>query len=199
MQQNANHRRAQAPPWPVRFVHPVSLPPKIMPISPSIPAGTPSARDLVHLRRVIALSATAKAAGKHPFAAMVVDRDDRVVTEAGNNSLPPEGDPTQHAELAAVAKAARLLPREALAGATLYTSAEPCCMCAGAIYWCNIGRVVYALSEHRLLALTGAHPENPTFSLPCREVLARGQRAITVLGPALEDEAAAVHRGFWHP
>lgn len=168
-----------------------------MPVRPSTAPVVPSTSDLVHLRRVIALSAVAKAAGKHPFAAMVVDRQGRVIAEAGNNSLPPDGDPTQHAELAAAARAARLLPPAELAGATLYTSAEPCCMCAGAIYWCNIGRVVYALSEQRLLELTGAHPENPTFSLPCREVLARGQRVITVLGPALEDEAAAVHRGFW--
>ncbi len=160
-------------------------------------AAAPSIQDLAHLRRVIALSAAAKGDGKHPFAAMVVDGHGRVVAEAGNNSLPPGGDPTQHAELAAVARAARMLPPDEMAAATLYTSAEPCCMCTGAIYWCNVGRVVYALSEERLLALTGAHPENPTFSLPCREVLARGQRKITVLGPALEDEAAAVHHGFW--
>lgn len=70
-------------------------------------------------------------------------------------------------------------------------------MCAGAIYWSGIGRVVYALSEVRLLDLTGSHPENPTLSLPCREVFARGQRAIDVVGPLLEDEAAAAHAGFW--
>ena len=70
-------------------------------------------------------------------------------------------------------------------------------MCAGAIYWCGIGRVVYGLSEARLLELTGSHPENPTLSLPCREVFARGQRMVEVIGPALEDEAAAVHAGFW--
>jgi tRNA(Arg) A34 adenosine deaminase TadA len=86
---------------------------------------------------------------------------------------------------------------EALAGATLYSSAEPCAMCAGAIYWSGIGRVVYALSETRLLGLTGDHPENLTLRLPCREVFARGQRAVEVIGPLLEDEAAAAHAGFW--
>ncbi len=80
---------------------------------------------------------------------------------------------------------------------TLYTSAEPCCMCAGAVYWTGIGRVVYALSEHALLGLTGDHPENPTFSLPCREVFAKGQRKVSVLGPMLEGEAAEPHKGFW--
>ena len=100
-------------------------------------------------------------------------------------------------ELVAAARAARLLTPAQLARCTLYSSAEPCAMCAGAIYWCGIGRVVYALSEHRLLTLTGDHPENPTFALPCREVFARGQRRIEVVGPCLEDDAAAAHAGFW--
>lgn len=156
-----------------------------------------AASDLALLRHAIELSAQSRADGHHPFAALVADEHGNIVTTAGNNSLPPAGDPTQHAELRAAAQAARLLTPDQLARCTLYTSAEPCCMCAGAIYWTNIGRVVYALSEHELLVLTGDHPENPTFSLPCREVLARGQRRIEVIGPMLEDEAARVHAGFW--
>lgn len=156
-----------------------------------------SALDLAFLRQSIALSEDSRRRGRHPFAALVVDRDGNVVSSAGNNSMPPEGDPTQHAELVAAAAAAKARTPEELASCTLYTSAEPCCMCAGAVYWTGIGRVVYALSEHRLLELTGAHPENPTFSLPCREVFARGQRQVEVIGPALEDEAAVPHRGFW--
>ena len=157
----------------------------------------PTEQDFALLRRTIALSEQSRARGRHPFAALVADEHGNVISEAGNNSMPPEGDPTQHAELVAAAKAARLRTPQQLARATLYTSAEPCCMCAGAVYWTGIGRVVYALSEHALLGLTGDHPENPTFSLPCREVFARGQRAVAVLGPLLEDEAAAAHRGFW--
>ena len=157
----------------------------------------PTEQDLALLRRTIALSEQSRARGRHPFAALVADEHGNVISEAGNNSMPPEGDPTQHAELVAAAKAARLRTPQQLARATLYTSAEPCCMCAGAVYWTGIGRVVYALSEHALLGLTGDHPENPTFSLPCREVFARGQRAVAVLGPLLEDEADAAHRGFW--
>jgi tRNA(Arg) A34 adenosine deaminase TadA len=149
------------------------------------------------LRLALACAERAKAAGRHPFGAIVADEHGNVVAEAGNNSMPPEGDPTQHAERVVAALAAQRLPREALARCTLYTSAEPCCMCAGAIYWTNIGRVVYALSEHALLGLTGDHPENPTFSLPCREVFARGQRRVEVVGPLLEEEASGPHVGFW--
>lgn len=71
-------------------------------------------------------------------------------------------------------------------------------MCAGAIYCCNIGRVVYGLSEQKLLELTGAHPQNPILALPCRHVFATGQRPVEVLDPLLEDETAVPHRGFWN-
>jgi tRNA(Arg) A34 adenosine deaminase TadA len=176
----------------------MSAPADSLPLSPSL-SPAPSPLDIALLRQSIVLSEDAKQRGRHPFAALVADAQGNVIVTAGNNSMPPEGDPTQHAELVAAARAARLLTPAQLAECTLYTSAEPCCMCAGAIYWTGIGRVVYALSEHTLLGLTGGHPENPTFSLPCREVFARGQRSVTVLGPMLEDEAAAPHIGFWVP
>ena len=158
---------------------------------------TLSEQDRSFLRQCIELSRRVRDSSKHPFAALVVDAAGQLVAEAGNDSLPPDGDPTRHAELVAAGMAAKKLSAEQLAAATLYTSAEPCAMCAGAIYWCGIGRVVYALSEHKLLGLTGDHPENPTFALPCREVFARGQRRIEVAGPYLEEEAAVPHHGFW--
>jgi tRNA(Arg) A34 adenosine deaminase TadA len=71
-------------------------------------------------------------------------------------------------------------------------------MCAGAIYWCGIERVVYGLSEEKLRELTGSHPENPTLDLPCRDVFGRGQKAIAVIGPLLEDEALIPHLDFWN-
>ena len=61
------------------------------------------------------------------------------------------------------------------------------------------GRVVYGMTEKRLLELTGSNEQNPTFSLPCREVFARGQKDIKVEGPfpEIEEEAAEVHKGYW--
>lgn len=153
--------------------------------------------DLAFLRQTVVLATEAKNRGRHPFASTVVASDGAVLASEGNNSMPPEGDPTQHAELRAAAQAARKFSAEELSSATLYTSAEPCVMCTGAIYWTGIGRIVYALSESRLLGLTGDDPENPTFDLPCREVIARGQRHIEVVGPLIEDEAAVAHEGFW--
>jgi tRNA(Arg) A34 adenosine deaminase TadA len=129
---------------------------------------------------------------------VIVDASGEVIVTARNNAVRPKGEPTQHAERLACTKAAKLFPEDVLAKSTLYTSTEPCAMCAGAIYWVGIGRVVYALSEKGLIGLTGNHPENPTMDLPCREVFIRGGKPIQVSGPWLEDEAAKVHEGFWN-
>jgi tRNA(Arg) A34 adenosine deaminase TadA len=152
--------------------------------------------DLALLRRAIALSAESRAAGQHPFAALLADAQGRVLMES-TNGFHPHGDGTAHAERLVATRACVELPPEARATATLYSSAEPCAMCSGAIYWAGIGRVVFGLSESRLKAMIGPHPENLTMDLPCRTVFAAGQRAIAVEGPLLEEEAALAHREFW--
>ncbi len=153
-------------------------------------------RDAHFLKQVIALSQRSRDEGHHPFAAMVVGADGQVISSALNAS---SKDRTAHAEMNALREASSQFSPAELAGATLYTSAEPCAMCSGGAYWAGVGRVVYALAETSLLALTGSDPENPTLSLPCRDAFARGQRVVDVIGPAMEDEARVPHRGFWNP
>jgi tRNA(Arg) A34 adenosine deaminase TadA len=148
------------------------------------------------MRRALAVARQAREHGNHPFGALLTDADGRVRLEA-ENTVVTEADCTGHAELNLVRQACRRLDPAALAAATLYTTTEPCAMCAGAIYWAGVSRVVFGLRESELRALTGADPMNPTLALPCREVFARGQRPIDVRGPLLEDEARAVHEGFW--
>jgi tRNA(Arg) A34 adenosine deaminase TadA len=113
------------------------------------------------------------------------------------NGFLPDRDRTGHAERLLATQACQAYDASALARSTLYSSAEPCAMCAGAIYWAGIGRVVFGLSERRLKTITGDHAENPTLDLPCRAVFAAGQRATEVVGPLIEDEAAALHDDFW--
>ena len=163
----------------------------------TVPVARFSSEDEFFLRRSIELAAEARAAGRHPFGSLIVNGTGAVIVEARNNAVRPGGEPTQHAEMLACAAAGKLATERELAGSTLYTSTEPCAMCAGAIYWSGIGRVVYALAEKDLLRYTGSHEENPTLDLPCREVFARGQRAVVVEGPLLEEEAGKVHMGFW--
>src|ERR1700760_4358598 len=148
------------------------------------------------LRRAFDVARRSMTHGNHPFGALLVDAGGNVLLEAENGYMPAH-DGTAHAERLLATEACRTLTAEVLAGATIYSSAEPCAMCSGAIYWAGIGRLVYGLSEARLRGITGNHPENPTLDLPCRDVFASGQRSTEVVGPLLEDEAAALHDGVW--
>ncbi len=155
-----------------------------------------SERDEQFLRRSFDVARRAMTHGNHPFGAVLVDQHGKVLLEAENSYMPAH-DGTAHAERLLATQACTTLSPEILKTATLYSSAEPCAMCAGAMYWAGIGRLVYGLSEHRLREFTGNHPENPTLDLPCREVFRSGQRTTEVVGPLLEDEAAALHAGAW--
>ena len=149
---------------------------------------------VANLRRANAVALRARDAGHHPFGAILVAADHAtVLMEQGNI------DTVNHAEATLARAAAARYAGTELWDMTLYTTFEPCAMCAGTIYWAHIGRVVYGAAEAQLLALTGSHPENPTLSLPCREVFARGQKAIRVHGPfdELEAELVAPHAAFW--
>ena len=151
--------------------------------------------DAEHLRRTLLLARTARENGNHPFGALLVDAAGEVVLEAENTVL-TEHDCTNHAELNLVRAASRRYDEATLGGCTLYTSTEPCAMCAGAIYWSGLGRVVFALSGAALNGMVEGGGE-AELALPCREVFARGGRVVDVSGPHLEQEARAVHEGFW--
>lgn len=146
------------------------------------------------LRRAIQIAANARTHGNHPFGALLIDEDGTILLEA-ENSVVTDKDITAHAELNLMRLASQKYSAEELKNCTLYTSTEPCSMCAGAIFWGNVGRVVYALSEEGLYAITGETPYQLT--LPCREVFARGTHSVDVVGPLLEEEALQVHLGFW--
>jgi tRNA(Arg) A34 adenosine deaminase TadA len=149
------------------------------------------------LRRAFDLARQSRSRGDHPFGALLSDADGTVLMEQGNGIAEQGGDMTAHAERLLASRASRAYSPMFLAGCTLYTSAEPCAMCAGAIYWAGIGQVVYGQSEKSLKAATGNHPQNPTLDLPCRTVFAAGQRRVAVVGPLLEQEAAALQDDFW--
>jgi tRNA(Arg) A34 adenosine deaminase TadA len=156
----------------------------------------PAEIDAHFLRRSFDVARRALTHGNHPFGAILVDHNRNVLIERENGYMPSH-DGTAHAERLLATQACTTLSPDILRTATLYSSAEPCAMCAGAIYWAGIGRLVYGLSEHRLRGVTGNHPENPTLDLPCREVFRSGQRSTEVVGPLLEDEAEALHEGVW--
>jgi tRNA(Arg) A34 adenosine deaminase TadA len=152
--------------------------------------------DLQHLRTAIQVARNAREHGNHPFGAILVDENNQVVLTAENTVVTAK-DCTGHAETNLMRLASQHFSEEQLSTCTLYTSTEPCAMCAGAIFWGNIRRVVFALSEAELYEIVGPSPDH--LVLPCREVFAHSRRLVAVEGPALEldTEARAVHMGFW--
>ncbi len=153
--------------------------------------------DEALLRQAFAVAKRARETGDHPFGSVLADGDGALLMEQGNGFTSEGRDRTAHAERLLASRAARAYDLGFLRRCTLYTSAEPCAMCAGAIYWAGIGRVVYGQSEKGLKDQTGAHEENPTLDLPCDLVFKAGQRPTEVVRPLLEDEAAALQADFW--
>jgi tRNA(Arg) A34 adenosine deaminase TadA len=149
------------------------------------------------LRQSFAVARRAREGGDHPFGSLLADKSGNVLREQGNGYTAEGHDRTAHAEKLLASWAAKTLSLAELQECTLYTSAEPCAMCAGAIYWAGIGRVVYGQTERDLKAQTGAHEENPTLDLPCHIVFEAGQRPTELVGPLLTEEAAQLQSDFW--
>jgi len=149
--------------------------------------------DDIHERlagQAVDLARQARAAGNHPFGALLV-LDGNVVASA-KNTVHTDRDPTAHAETNLVARAIREFSPEQIRRSVLYTSCEPCAMCVGKMYWAGIRSIVYALSAEELAQLAGG-----SFLVPCRELFARAAEPVTVIGPLSLNEARDVHLGYW--
>ena len=148
---------------------------------------------IAHIRAADVVARDSVVHGHHPFGAVLVGPDNVILMRQGNINT------VRHAETEIARRAADAYPADFLWSCTMVTTVEPCAMCTGTLYWANIGRLVYGMTERRLLELTGNHGENPTMDLPCRTVLAAGQKTIDVIGPVpeAEPEIAALHRDFW--
>lgn len=150
--------------------------------------------DLLHhkpfIRRTFELARQSVNRGNHPFGALLVHRG-RVILEAENRVM-EGGDVTAHAELELVRLASTSLPAKTLENCTLYTSTEPCPMCAGAIFWSGIGHIVYSVPASTLLNHTG-------YGMPfsCQSLYQEATRKLKVEGPILEAEGMQLHENFW--
>jgi tRNA(Arg) A34 adenosine deaminase TadA len=140
--------------------------------------------DETHLRRAIALAQLARDLGEQPFGSLLVGPGGDVLREDHNTVLSAR-DVTAHPELKLARWAARELDAETARATTLYTSCQPCGMCANVIARAGLGRVVFALSSDQLSALK-----------PRGEVAADAPQA-TYDGPSLHDEARIPVAGYY--
>lgn len=145
--------------------------------------------DEPFVRAAIEEARRAQANGNPPFGAVLVATDGTVLGRARNTEA-TTGDVTGHAETNLVRAASQQYDTDTLRHSTLYASTEPCAMCAGAIFWSRIRRVVFGLRAARLHEMKG--PNGRQLSLACQDVLAEGTHEVEVVGPMVEDEAASV-------
>jgi tRNA(adenine34) deaminase len=165
--------------------------------APGLPAEVPlDERDGRYLRQAIGLADLGRSRGNRPFGAVLVSPSGDVMGEAWCNTT-ETGDCTGHAETSLVRAVSPRYTRDVLAQATLYSSGEPCVMCAGAIYWSNIRRVVYGIDAWRLRAFRGERLDQRDAELSCRDVFEASPYAIECIGPALIEEASRSHVGAW--
>ena len=145
--------------------------------------------DEAAMRRAIAASRAALARGDQPYGAVLVSAQGELLHEAGNREI-TGADCTAHAETVLVREAQARLGLDALRDSTVYASGEPCAMCAGAMFWAGVRRIVWAAPQPLMARLMGGE------LLPsrCAQVVAGSTPPVRVEGPLLEDEAAAVLR-----
>ena len=153
-------------------------------------------KDANSLRVAINVARHAREHGNHPFGAVLVDASGEHLL-AAENSVITHKDATGHAEMNLVRGATWKYDTAMLKGSTLYASGEPCPMCAGAIVWSNIRRVVYGLGLDAMYEMFGEPVDIPSLKMYSRTVFETAPYPIEVIGPGLEDEARVVHEGFW--
>lgn len=124
--------------------------------------------------------------GNCPFGAVLVDKKGNVVAEQENLQV-TTGDKSAHAEIALIRDVTPKYDADFLWGCTIYTNVEPCLMCAAGIYWANIGRIVFALDEPRLIEL-GAYSLEAYTTLSCRTPFENDKQDVIIHGPIADPE-----------
>lgn len=152
-------------------------------------SGLLSPVDERNLRAAMDTARAAIIAGEGPFGAVVAGPDGAIVMTQQNETLTLR-DHTRHAEAVLASRFCRAYYDEPdfLAGATLYSSVEPCAMCMFTMFKAGIGRLVYGLSAERMYSAHAAFAALPRTTITSRECARRMNRPMLVLGPYFEDE-----------
>lgn len=149
--------------------------------------------DEHYLRVTFKEAELARERNNHAFGALLVDADGEPVL-AAQNSVVTDNDVTAHAEMNLIRAASRKFSPDQLKTFTLYASGEPCPMCAGAIVWANIRRVVFGLGMEAIYRLFDADPDAPALPMHAVGVFDQAPWPMEVIGPLLENEAEQVLR-----
>jgi len=144
--------------------------------------------DITYLRMAIDLARKSMESGNLPFGCLLVDQHGEVLL-TGENRVNTDKDCLAHAEVNLIREAGKIFDFSYLNSCTLFTSVEPCPMCASAIYWSGIGRLVYALAKTKYYDIAQRENPNWVFEMPVRELMEKGGRKVAIVGPLLQMEA----------
>ena len=103
--------------------------------------------------RAIGVAREAAELGEVPVGAIIIDKDGNILSAASNRTI-TNTDPTAHAEVLAIRTAAIRVGNYRLTGATVYTTIEPCAMCAGTLITARVARLVYGARDERFGAVS---------------------------------------------
>ncbi len=144
-------------------------------------------RDTYYMQLALEEAKEAEKAGEVPVGAVIVGESGKILGRGFNNPVQSH-DPTAHAEIVALRKAALLLKNYRLPGSILYVTLEPCLMCWGAIYHARVKRVVFGASEEK-------------YSAGVSELLARGSfkfnHRVEIIGGVMAQECGEILRRFF--
>ncbi len=142
-----------------------------------------TADDIAHLKHAAQLAAEAARRGNRPFGAVIVGADGGVLAVAENSTV-TDADIAAHAEVNALRIACRSGLQRELAGATIYASAEPCPMCAGAILRFGLSRIIYGSSWDAVMPALSDQP--PVVHVASKAIAALAPQGIVTIGPCEE-------------
>jgi tRNA(Arg) A34 adenosine deaminase TadA len=148
--------------------------------------------NIFFLYKALAVAERSMRKGNLPFGCILVDVQQSIIEE-GENTVRSSNDSIAHCEINLVHQLAGKYDEECLRRCTGFASTEPCPMCAGAIYRSGIGRIVYALSKDGYHAVAGTDKPDYILDMPAQDLLKKGGRKVEVIGPLLENEAAALY------
>lgn len=154
---------------------------------------TPTKRDEEFIRITIRLAKFAKSKGDFPFGAILV-KNNKIVAKTYDKSY-SSFDPTRHAEIELISKFCKKRKLLSLEGYTLYSSTEPCNMCAGAIHWAKISRIVYSVPQKKLNEMSGVKPK-----IPCDKIINscinKNTKKAEIVGNVLVKEGIEAFKNF---
>jgi tRNA(Arg) A34 adenosine deaminase TadA len=149
-------------------------------------------QDKSFISETIEIAKSSKTKGNLPYGCILVNKEGEVILK-GENTINTDHDMLAHAEINLLREASKIYVHEYLQSCTIYTSHEPCPMCASAIYWTGVGKLVYGLSKPKYYNIVGRENPNWVFEMSAKEVLSKGGRKVEIVGPLLENEVATLH------